>query len=104
MIFVRFCMKNTAQYSIMNTPLDNPFDFVTVQQITNYYYNITQVIPHKEATISIHLFTDNHTEIKVLTKRIVDEEYSNWGNDDNYIDNLVLTEIDNFRKSLDNKN
>ena len=49
-------------------------------------------------TLSVNLLSNNKLiDSKLMT--ITGDEYTNWGNDDNYIINLIMTKLNLTRKT-----
>ena len=75
----------------------NDYTFVQTSIINSIKINILKVELFKGITISVNLLSnDKLIDTKIMT--ITGDEYSNWGNDDNYIINLVLGKLNLTRK------
>lgn len=76
----------------MSFPVD--FDYVSSHHISSYRYVITRVVPFTSADIVIILQSDSDSAFnKSIDMTIEGEEYSLWGNDDNYITDLVAKKV-----------
>ena len=76
----------------MSFPVD--FDYVSSHHISSYRYVITRVVPFTSANIIIILQSDSDSAFnKSIDMTIEGEEYSLWGNDDNYITDLVAKKV-----------
>ena len=72
----------------MSFPVD--FNYVASHHISSYNYVITRVVPFTSADIVIILQSDSDSAFnKSIDMTIEGEQYSLWGNDDNYITDLV---------------
>jgi len=47
----------------------------------------------KSCDVSVEKYNENNVFLEVCTVSISEEEYSQWGSDDNYIINLVLKKL-----------
>ena len=70
----------------------NDYNFVQTSVINNIQINILKIELFKSMTLSVNLF-NNAKIIDTQIMTITGDEYSNWGNDDNYIINLVMTKL-----------
>ena len=76
----------------------NDYTFVKTSIINNIQINILKVELFKGITLSINLLSNNKLiDSKIMT--ITGDEYNNWGNDDNYIINLVLDKLNLTKKT-----
>ena len=74
------------------------YNFVQSSVVNNIKIKIMNVDLFKSITICVSLLTNNkNVDNKIL--KITGEEYNNWGNDDNYIINLVLTKLGLSKKN-----
>jgi len=73
--------------------LDEPI--VLVKQINKYKYQLTDLIPDVSISYQIWCYNSNDVFIKALSGIIEGEEYSNWGEDDNYIENIIRLRVVN---------
>ena len=81
-------------------PLETPFiyEIVNTHTITKYSVEFRDLILHKEITLLIHLFND-FCIIQTIQYKIEGDEYSQWGNDDSYIETIVQRELDKLRNT-----
>ena len=76
----------------------NDYTFVQTSIINNIQINILKVELFKGITLAINLLSNNKIiDNKIMT--ITGDEYTKWGNDDNYIINLVLNKLNLTRKT-----
>lgn len=68
------------------------YNFVKTSVINNINIKIIQVELFKSITLSVTLLSNNQNIDNQIIK-ISGDDYTNWGNDDNYIINLVLTKL-----------
>jgi hypothetical protein len=74
------------------------YTFVQTSIINNIKIKIMNIDLFKSITLCVSLLNNNkNVENKII--KITDAEYTNWGNDDNYIVNLVLTKLGLSKKS-----
>ena len=76
----------------------NDYTFVQTSIINNIHINILKIELFKGITLSVNLLSNN----KLIDSRIMSisgDEYTNWGNDDTYIINLVLSKLNLTRKT-----
>lgn len=76
----------------MNT-LSNPIAITKVNHATHYHVSLCRFILHSSVDIVIMLYDDQNVVVKEVTRVLEGEEYSNWGFDDNYIENIVNEEL-----------
>ena len=84
----------------MNNIKVNINDYTLVQKsiINNIQINILKIELFKSMTLSVNLLSNNKLiDSKLMT--ITGDEYTNWGNDDNYIINLIMTKLNLTRKT-----
>ena len=76
----------------------NDYNFVQTSVVNNIKIKIMNIDLFKSITICVSLLTNNkNVDNKIL--KISGEEYTNWGNDDNYIIDLVLTKLGLSKKN-----
>jgi hypothetical protein len=76
----------------------NDYNLVQTSIINNIQINILKIELFIGMTLSVNLLSNNKLiDSKLMT--ISGDEYSNWGNDDNYIINLVLTKLNLTKKT-----
>jgi len=61
--------------------------------ICKFQYQIVEIKLKESIRIAVYLFSDNDTLIESKQYLIKDEEYANWGNDDNYIITLIKQKV-----------
>ena len=74
---------------------DSPY--VRTNTITNINIRIISIELFTRLTICVSLF-DNNQLVDNVNLQITGEEYSNWGNDDQYIVDLVLSKLGMSKK------
>lgn len=76
----------------MSFPVD--FDYVESHHISSYEYMVHSIIPFTSARIVISLKCDTDNAFqKHIYMTLEGEAYSRWGNDDNYIVDLVAEKV-----------
>jgi|688.fasta_scaffold807367_2 hypothetical protein len=66
--------------------------FVKSYTITNVHIRVMNLVLYK--SVNIHaILMDNDTHIDSKMFKLENEDYTNWGNDDNYITNYVLSKL-----------
>ena len=78
----------------LETPLT--YEIVNTHTITKYNLEFRNLILHKEITLIIHLLNDS-SFVHSIQYKIEGEEYQKWGEDDSYIEKIVLAEIEKLR-------
>lgn len=80
----------------MNT-LETPIIHTEVIKRTVVYSQYTiefvNLVLHKEITLMIHLFNDQRNNLKTIQYKIEGDEYTQWGDDDTYIETIVQREL-----------
>ena len=76
----------------------NDYTLVQTSVINNIHINILKIDLFKGMTLTVNLLSNNKI-IDTKIMNITGDEYTNWGNDDNYIINLVLSKLNLTRKS-----
>ena len=61
-----------------------------VTNITGYSIVVNEIKLFQSANIRVIFYDENKTVFNVEIFSITGEEYSNWGTDDTYINNLVI--------------
>jgi hypothetical protein len=69
---------------------DSPY--VRTNTITNINIRIISIELFTHLTICVSLF-DNNQLVDNVNLQIIGDEYNNWGNDDQYIVDLVLSKL-----------
>ena len=74
-----------------NYKLKNPIQKIT--NITSYSISLYNFILNKSVTIQVNVLDDTNTVINQFSFILEGDEYNNWGNNDNYITNLIEKKI-----------
>ena len=84
----------------MNNIKVNVNDYTLVQTsiINNIQINILKIDLFKGISLTVNLLSNNKI-IDTKIMNITGDEYTNWGNDDNYIINLVLSKLNLTKKT-----
>lgn len=86
-----------AMFSYMINPnttyLDVSFDFVETKSVALYYYDLHTLIPNQSVRYNIVCLADDKSESAHLDGIIEGEEYAAWGQDDNYITDIIRSRI-----------
>jgi len=61
--------------------------------ICKFQYQIVEIKLKESIRIAVYLFSDNDTLIESKQYLIKNEEYANWGTDDNYIITLIKQKV-----------
>lgn len=69
------------------------FDKTTVRTITSFSVQVLQINLFKSALLNIRFFGNNKELVESQILEITGEDYSNWGSDDNYINNFVASKF-----------
>lgn len=76
----------------------NDYNFVKTSVINNIQINILKIELFKSITLSVNLLSNTKiVDTQIMT--ISGDDYNNWGNDDNYIINLVMTKYNLTKKT-----
>jgi hypothetical protein len=70
-----------------------PYDQVTVKVIYGFDVEVNTVILNTSARLSVRLYDQNKTIVNVQTMELTGQDYTNWGNDDNYVINYVAQKL-----------
>ena len=74
------------------------YNFVQTSIVNNIKIKIMNIDLFKSITICVTLLNNTkNVDNKIMT--LTGEEYTKWGNDDNYIVNLVLTKLGLSKKA-----
>lgn len=85
----------------MEAIIDPPIDFVETKYITSYRYQLYNLILNQQVTIIIDFFgTPMSVPIYQSIITLVGEQYTAWGQDDSYINNIVLAEVEKVRNGI----
>lgn len=75
--------------------LDNPVEITKITRITKFIIEDVYVKPFTNCKISVSLIDENGIFNGKLFE-LSNEEYSNWGTNDNYIVDLIKQKISNL--------
>ena len=70
-----------------------PKDIVTTRTINSIEIIETKVLLNTSAKIIVRLLDENENLINIEVLTISDSDYTNWGNDDQYIIDYALTQL-----------
>lgn len=70
-----------------------PKEFVETTIVNKFEINEVEVKLYKGAVLSVMLFSDSNDYYKCIRVDLTQEEYNNWGEDDNYIRDLVCQRL-----------
>jgi hypothetical protein len=76
----------------------NDYTFVKTSIVNNIQINILKIELFKSMTLSVNLLSNNKI-VDTQLMSISGDDYSNWGNDDNYIINLVISKLNLTKKT-----
>jgi len=82
----------------MNIPLDPPYDIISKQTITSFTYRVTELVLFQSATVLILFLDENENCIRTVQYFVKDDEYTDWGDDDQYILDLIVSKIPDLIK------
>jgi len=77
----------------MSTILPNPVVMKIDYNIVSFTYQFIDLILFTSSTIRISLNDDTGVIRKQVAYTITGDEYSNWGGDDTYVINLIISKI-----------
>ena len=75
-----------------------PKDFVTVNVANSVELRVSNLQIGSSVDVTVLVKDENGNIFKVQGVHIEGEEYSNWGSDDEYLVNLVLSKLDLTQK------
>lgn len=73
--------------------LDEPIVVVSTINIGKYRYELMNLIPHLEVSYQVWCYNSNDEFVKHFTGKIEGDEYSAWGSDDRYLDDLIKLKL-----------
>ena len=82
----------------MNT-LETPIIYkeTNTKIVTHYTFEFINFILHQETTLAITLYNNNDNGNSIILDRILykieGDEYSQWGDDDTYIESIIQREL-----------
>ena len=79
-------MNNTIQVDVNNFALDAPV-------VDKIEMEVMEMVLDSHVTMLVRYLNNNGNLLDNKTVRIEGDEYNAWGDDDNYIINLVLTKL-----------
>ena len=81
-------------YKYTSHTLDTPLTFtVTVSRIS---YKIIDLLFNKSASFSVDFYDQNDRLYKTSLYNMSEEEYQNWNNDDNYVFEMIMKNINDI--------
>ena len=69
------------------------FEKTTVRTITSFSVQVIQMNLFKSAMLNVRFLGNNKELIESQILEISGEDYTNWGSDDNYINNLIASKF-----------
>jgi len=69
-----------------------PKDITTTNTITKIKIEVESIELNTKAKFRVFLFSDDNL-VKIEYVELTNNDYENWGNDDNYIINYILTQL-----------
>ena len=81
------------------TYLDTSFNFVETKNVSLYYFDLHTVIPNTSVSYSIICLDDDKREVLRIDGLIEGEEYENWGQDDQYILDLIKSKVMSYKNT-----
>ena len=78
--------------------LETPINYTKVVRepmvFTQYRVVFSDMVLHKEVTLNIHLYGESgYSVLHTIFRKIEGDEYSQWGDDDTYIESIVQREL-----------
>ena len=77
----------------MATPIPNPVVMTVNYNIVSFNYQFLDLTLFQSANIRVSLNDDKGFMQKQVFYTLQGEEYTNWGGDDSYIVNLIISKI-----------
>lgn len=81
------------------TYLDTSFNFVETKNVSLYYFDLHTVVPNTSVSYSIICLDDEKKEVLRIDGLIKGEEYDNWGQDDQYILDLIKSKVMSYKNT-----
>jgi hypothetical protein len=81
------------------TYLDTSFNFVETKNVSLYYFDLHTVVPNTSVSYSIICLDDEKKEVLRIDGRIEGEEYDNWGQDDQYILDIIKSKVMSYKNT-----
>jgi hypothetical protein len=70
-----------------------PTDITTTQTIVRFSLDIIELILNTSATFRVLSFDANDKIVKTQFVSLIGTDYTNWGNDDEYVINFVAEQL-----------
>jgi hypothetical protein len=83
----------------MEAIVDPPIALVETKYIVKYRYYLYNLILNEQVTIIIDYTNSEQRQIYQSIITLTGEQYAAWGQDDSYIQNIVLAEVDKLRNN-----
>ena len=77
-----------------NHQMTTSYKITKTYNISNYDYRITNIILGKSVHLVVIFKDDNGIYQREQSVNIYDEDYNNWGTDDNYIHQYIEANLD----------
>lgn len=81
------------------TYLDTSFNFVETKNVSLYYFDLHTVVPNTSVSYSIICLDDEKKEVLRIDGLIEGEEYDNWGQDDQYILDIIKSKVMSYKNT-----
>lgn len=75
-----------------------PVDKITMQTIVRFSLDITELLLHQSATFRVSLYNVNDKLVDTKFVTLEGDDYTNWGNDDEYILQFLANKLGFTRK------
>jgi len=73
--------------------LEDPVSFVVSKTIAKYRYELMDFKSSKEVSFQVWCYSVDDEFVSSFTGKVEGEEYSSWGSDDKYIDDLIKSKV-----------
>ena len=77
----------------MSTPIPTPVVMTVHYNIVAFYYQFLDLTLFESANIRVSLVDDKNVTQKQVFYLLQGDEYKNWGGDDQYLVNLIISKI-----------
>lgn len=84
----------------MEAIVDPPIPIVDTKYIVRYSYYLYNLILNTQVTIIIDYYNSEGRQIYQSSILLAGEEYAAWGQNDDYINTIVLAEVDKLRNNV----
>ena len=81
----------------MDVIVDFPITIIETKHVTKYRYYLYNLILNQEVTIIIDYFNNEGRNVFQTIRKLVGDEYTAWGADDSYIQNIVSAEVEKVK-------